>query len=156
MESSHLELLRDLLSVRRVLALSVLAGGEPIIGLLPFAVTPNRSALVIHASRLARHSRGLRDGAPFDALIHLPDTPDADPLQIPRVTLQGIVRVLSSDRPESEADRRAYIEKLPAAEDLLGFADFHFYRLEIRSGRLVAGFAQAVSFTADTLRQIPQ
>ncbi len=154
MESSHVALLKDLLRQRRVLALSVVADGEPIIGLLPFAVVPDHRALVIHASRLARHSLGLREGAPFDALIHLPETPGADPLQIPRVTLQGTIRVLSGDAPESAADRRAYIEKLPAAETVLGFGDFHFYRLEIRSGRLVAGFAQAVSFTADTLRQI--
>jgi putative heme iron utilization protein len=154
MESSHAALLKELLRQRRVLALSVLADGEPVIGLLPFAVAPDHRALVIHASQLARHSRGLRNGAPFDALIHLSDTPEADPLQIPRLTLQGTVRVLSGHGPETEADRRAYIEKLPAAAPLLGFGDFHSYRLEIKSGRLVAGFAQAVSFTADTLRQI--
>jgi putative heme iron utilization protein len=156
MLSSQLDLLKELLSTRRVLALSVLVDGEPVIGLLPFAVMLNQGALVVHASRLARHSRGLQEGAPFDALIHLPDAPDADPLQIPRVTMQGIVRVLRDEGPESEAARRVYLKKIPGAEALLDFGDFHFYRLEIQQGRLVAGFAQAVSFTPETLREIPQ
>jgi hypothetical protein len=156
MQSSQLGLLKELLSGPRVLALSVLVDGEPVIGLLPFAVMPDQSALVVHASLLARHSRGLQEGAPFDALIHQPDSPEMNPLQIPRVTLQGIVRVLRDEGPESEAARRAYLKKLPGAEALLGFGDFHFYRLEIQRGRLVAGFAQAVSFTLETLRHIPQ
>ena len=156
MESSHLDLLKELLGARRVLALSVLVGGEPVIGLLPFAIMPDQGALVVHASQLARHSRGLQEGAPFEALIHLPDAPEADPLQIPRLTLRGIVRVLRDEGPESEAARRVYLKKIPGAEMLLGFGDFRFYRLEIQRGRLVAGFAQAVSFTPEILREIPQ
>ena len=155
MQPSQLNLLKELLTARRVLALSVLVDGEPVIGLLPFAVLPDYRALVVHASRLARHSRGLQEGAPFEALIHAPDTPEADPLQIPRVIVQGIVRSLRDEGSDSEATRRTYLKKIPGAEALLGFADFQFHRLEIQRGRLVAGFAQAVSFTSDTLRQIP-
>jgi hypothetical protein len=156
MESSQLDLLKELLGARRVLALSVLVDREPAIGLLPFAFMPDPCALVVHASRLARHSRGLQEGAAFEALIHLPDAPEVDPLQIPRVMLRGIVRALRNEGPESEAARRTYLKKIPGAEALLGFGDFQFYRLEIQRGRLVAGFAQAVSFTPETLRRIPQ
>jgi hypothetical protein len=33
-------------------------------------------ALIVHASRLARHTAGLADGTPFDALVHEPVTAD--------------------------------------------------------------------------------
>jgi putative heme iron utilization protein len=128
--------------------------GAPVIGLLPFACTADYAALIVHASRLARHTRGLSEGATFEALIHLPATPGLDPLQIPRATFQGRVRALPEDGPALDAARTTYLDKLPSAEITLALGDFRFFRLEIERGRLVAGFAQAASFTRDILRQL--
>jgi putative heme iron utilization protein len=149
------ELLRDLLGRQTVLALAVTVEGEPVIGLLPFACTADHGALIVHASRLARHTRGLRDGAPFDALIHAPAAPRLDPLQIPRATFQGRVVEVPEDGPALDAARKAYLDKLPSAEITLTLGDFRFFRLEIERGRLVAGFARATGFTRETLRQLP-
>jgi putative heme iron utilization protein len=153
-QPEHLAALKELLSRQRVLSLAVMADGEPVIGLLPFACSPDFSALIVHASRLARHTRGLRDGAPFDALVHASESPDLDPLQIPRATFQGRVAVLPEQGPEVDAARTAFLGKLPSAEVTLGLGDFHFFRLEIERGRLVAGFAQATGITKETLRQL--
>jgi putative heme iron utilization protein len=149
------ELLKELLCRQTVLSLAVTVEGAPVIGLLPFACTTDHGALIVHASRLARHTRGLADGAPFDALIHLPAVPGLDPLQIPRATFQGRVAALPEDGPALEAARTTYRDKLPSAEITLTLGDFRFFRLEIERGRLVAGFAQAASFGPDTLRQLP-
>jgi heme oxygenase (biliverdin-IX-beta and delta-forming) len=149
------ELLKELLSRQTVLSLAVTVEGEPVIGLLPFACTADHSALIVHASRLARHTRGLGDGAPFDALIHAPAAPGVDPLQIPRATFQGRVMALPDEGPALEAARTTYRDKLPSAEITLTLGDFRFFRLEIERGRLVAGFAQAASLTKDTLRRLP-
>ena len=154
LQAEHLALLKGLLSRQRVLSLAVVVDGEPVIGLLPFACSPDFSALIVHASRLARHTRGLRDGAPFDALVHASESPDLDPLQIPRATLQGRVVALPDEGTEVEAARTAYLERLPSAEVVLALGDFRFFRLEIERGRLVAGFAQAASITPETLRQL--
>jgi heme iron utilization protein len=155
LQAEHLALLKGLLGRQRVLSLAVVVDGEPVVGLLPFACAPDFSALIVHASRLARHSRGLGDGASFDALIHAPEAPGLDPLQIPRATFQGRVMALPDEGPALEAARTTYRDKLPSAEITLTLGDFRFFRLEIERGRLVAGFAQAASFTKDTLRQLP-
>ncbi len=155
MQPEQLELLKELLSRQTVLSLAVTVEEEPVIGLLPFACTADHGALIVHVSRLARHTRGLRDGAPFDALIHAPATPGLDPLQIPRATFQGRVAELPEEGPALDAARKAYLDKLPSAEITLTLGDFRFFHLEIERGRLVAGFAQAASFTKETLRQLP-
>jgi hypothetical protein len=69
MQSQQADLLRSLLIEQRVLSLAVVADDRPVIGLLPFALSADGRALIIHASRLARHTAGLAEGAPFDALV---------------------------------------------------------------------------------------
>src|SRR5690606_16527946 len=58
-------LLKRLLTRERVLSLAVVVENAPVIGLLPFMVTPEFDAALIHASGLAKHTAGLRAGAPF-------------------------------------------------------------------------------------------
>jgi len=154
MEAEHRALLRQLLTERRLLSLAVVADGRPVVGLLPFAVTEDFGALIVHASRLARHAAGLRDGAPFDVLIHAGEEAAGDPLAVPRVTLQGHVCFLAPERPEAEAARTLYLARLPSAESVLTLGGFRFYRLELEEGRLVAGFAQALNLSRDSLAEL--
>jgi heme iron utilization protein len=152
MDSSQLDVVRTLLTTRRVLSLAVVVEGAPVIGLLPFAVMPDVSALIVHASRLARHTRGLIDGAPFDALVHDPD--DSDPMQVNRVTLRGMVRAVADDASAHAAARDAYLARFPEAEPIASLGDFAFFRLEIQAGRVVTGFASAANVTRETLDQL--
>lgn len=146
--------LRGLLTEQRVLSLAVIVEGAPIAGLLPFAVYPDLSAALVHASTLARHTAGLRDHAPFSLLIHLPDEPELDPLQILRVTLQGEVHLLAKGSSEYAAGREIYAAKFPTSLQTFELGDFNLYRLQFRDGRFVAGFGRAYNLTADTLRQV--
>jgi putative heme iron utilization protein len=146
MRPDQLDALRALLRERRVLSLAVMAEGEPIVGLLPFACSRDGRALIVHASKLARHTRGLVADAPFDALIHDLDVAEADPMQIRRVTLRGRVQI--TEDPESRA---TFLARFPAAEPITHLGDFSFFRLEIASGRLVTGFGGAVNVTQDSL-----
>jgi heme oxygenase (biliverdin-IX-beta and delta-forming) len=150
MEPSDLRLLRDLLTRERVLSLGVLAGAEPVVGVLPFLAEADLGSLVVHASRLARHSKGLADGAAFGAAIHAPDTGDVDPLRLPRLTLEGRVEAV----PEGlETDRvtGAWSARFPSAALTLSLGDFSFWRLRIGSGRLVAGFGRAFNVASAQL-----
>jgi putative heme iron utilization protein len=143
-------LLRDLLALPRVAALGVLVEGAPYVGLVPFAAAADRQALLVHASRLARHTRGLLAGAHFSALLHAPDGPGADPLQLPRVTFLGAVAPLAPGSDEEAAARDRYLARFPGAEQTFALPDFALYALRIREGRLVAGFARACDVsTAD-------
>jgi len=145
------ELLRALLVEQRVLSLAVVADDRPVIGLLPFALSADGRALIIHASRLARHTAGLAEGAPFDALVHEPVTGDVDPLQVRRVTLRGEVHAFADHDAARTADRAAYLAKFPDAQPITALGDFAFFRLEITGGRLVSGFGGAVNLSSRTL-----
>jgi hypothetical protein len=151
-QSQQVEVLRSLLTDRRVLSLAVLVDDQPVIGLLPFAVTSDYRALIVHASRLARHTRGLADGAPFDALVHELDTDDVDPMQVKRATFRGTVKAASEDEALHGEARAAYLAKFPSAEPITTLGDFAFFRLEIAGGRIVTGFGAAANITADVLQ----
>jgi len=151
MQPQQVDLLRSLLFEQRVLALAVVADERPVIGLLPFTLSGDGRALIIHASRLARHTAGLAEGAPFDALVHEPVTGDVDPLQVRRVTLRGEVRAFAEHDAARAADRATYLAKFPAAEPITALGDFAFFRLEITGGRLVSGFGGAINLSGRTL-----
>lgn len=154
MDDAVLTTLRQLLMGQRLISLAVLAEGEPAIGLLPFALSADRHGLVVHASSLARHTKGLVAGRPFDALVHAQDAPGADPLQIPRVTLRGSVKLFESDSPEYASDREAYLARFPEAEPIMSFDDFSLFRLEVAAGRVVQGFARAINLGPDVLEKL--
>jgi hypothetical protein len=151
-------LLHELLTRERVLSLGVLVEGKPYVGLLPFAVTPDFRAVLIHASQLARHSRGLLPGAPFSAMVHRSDRPEdpaLDPLQIPRLTVHGKVVRLERDSADHDLAARAYVEKFPDSARTFALGDFNLYQLELAHGRLVAGFARARNVSADEIAGLP-
>ena len=136
------------------MALGVLRGEEPYVGLLPFVVWPDMSAAVVHASRLALHSAGLVDGAPFSALIHAPDRLGIDPLQVPRISLNGLVEGLVRDTHEYALGRQLYISRFPDSERTFELGDFRLYRLSFNGGRYVGGFARARSLGPKDIRAL--
>jgi putative heme iron utilization protein len=89
-------------------------------------------------------------------MIHEPDAPGADPLQVPRLQLEGVVDPLRGDRPEFEAAARAFLGRFPQAAMTLQLPDFTLYRLEIRGGRMVLGFGRALNLSRDHFRELPQ
>ncbi|MGE3840500.1 MAG: hypothetical protein AB7I50_02820 [Vicinamibacterales bacterium] len=153
MRPDQLQELRALLDRRRVLSLAVVADSQPVIGLLPFACMPDYRALVVHASRLARHTRGLTPGSSFDVLIHEPED-GADAMQVKRVTLRGVVGPVERDSGAYAVVRQRFLERFPEAESITELGDFSFYVLLIHAGRLVTGFAGAANVTQDALSQL--
>lgn len=154
MDPEELSLVKKLLTDCRVLSLGVLVDGKPHVGLLPFvAATDFRSAL-IHASQLARHSRGLQPGSPFSALIHASDEQQNDALQVPRVTISGTVQLVAQADPDFESSRQAFIDRFPSSAQTFHLGDFNLYRLHFEWGRLVSGFARAITLSPDLFREI--
>jgi len=149
MDPSALEALRRLLIDSRVLALSVRVGDEPTIGLLPFLAASDLQSLLVHVSRLARHTKGLVDGASFTALIHEPDHAGADPMALPRLTVRGTVELVEAE--ERERVHSCWAERFTSAVLTLELGDFEFRRLRIEGGRLIRGFAQASGVRPETL-----
>jgi len=141
MEHTELQLLRSLLTEERILTLAVVVDGAPVAGVLPFRAEAGLSSLLVHASGLARHSRGLAPGALFSAAIHLPLAPGTDALQSQRLVLEGHVEVVADG--EREPIAAAWVAAFPSAAMTVGLGDFVFHRLRLEGGRLISGFARA-------------
>jgi putative heme iron utilization protein len=139
------ERLRALLFGQRLLALGVVVEGAPVAGLLPYAVASECTALYVQASRLARHSKGLESGGRWSGVVHEPDSESQDPLQVPRLVLEGTVARLSGDAPDFKPAARAFLTRFPSAAQTLQLGDFALYRLELESGRMVLGFGRALN-----------
>jgi putative heme iron utilization protein len=152
MTPEHAAGARALIAGARVLALGVLVESQPHVGFLPYAPGEDPATLLVHASRLARHSRGLLPGAEFSALIHESDRGEGDPLQLRRVILQGRVVPLAHETAAYREARERYLARLPTAEITFRLGDFALYALHAESGRYVAGFAQAIDLRAADLR----
>ncbi len=154
MKPEELKLLKRLLIDQRVLALSVVVESEPVIGMLPFVVQADYSAAIVHASRLARHTAGLQPDAFCSLLIHEPDSPAADPLQIPRVMLTARVQVLDKEDASYDQARERYITRFPESAPIFTLSDFNLFALHFVNGRLVGGFARAINITLEALRSL--
>jgi putative heme iron utilization protein len=144
--------LRTLLAASRVLSLGVLVENAVHVGFLPYALDEDGTSLLVHASKLARHTRGLLPGAEFSALIHQSDAGQGDPAQLRRVTLHGRVVPLARDTPQYLEARRRYLARLPWSAPTFQLGDFGLFALRVETGRYVGGFAQAVDVRAEDLR----
>lgn len=154
MDRDVLESIRGLLQEARVLSLAVLVDGEPEAALLPFTHREDYGALYVQASGLARHARGLQSGARVGVLVHANDTPDADPMQLSRLSVHATVAVLDKASKEFASAGARFIARFPGAEMTLGLGDFNLYELTLGRGRYVEGFARAFNVGPDTFRTV--
>jgi putative heme iron utilization protein len=146
--------LRALFEGPRVLSLAVSADGVPYAGLLPFVAFPDCSAVLIHASRMSKHSRGLLPAAHVGVLIHEQDAPGKDALQLKRASFECVVHPLERGSPAWTAARVRYLERFPDSRITFGLRDFTLYRLELLHGLYVAGFGRAMDLEPDDIRKL--
>jgi len=149
MDDASLRLLRHLLADTRLMSVAVVVEGEPLAGVVPFLAAADFGSLVVHVSRLARHSRGLEAGAAWSGALQEPDRADLDALAVPRLILSGRVEEIAPE--DADALGAAWAERFPSAAMTLALGDFRFRRLRVESGRLIAGFAQAAGVSARVL-----
>lgn len=154
MQPDVLAAIRTLLDTERVLGLAVLVDNEVDAGLLPYAVSEGHTALIVQASGLARHAKGLEPGRQVGVLVHAADTPERDPMQLPRLTVHATVERLDrGSEPFARAAAR-FAARFPAAATTLELADFNLYALRLGRGRYVEGFARAFNVGPDTFRAL--
>jgi len=149
MTASH-ALLKSLVTDVSNAALGTLDGDSPFVSMTPFAITPDGQAVIVHVSRLAAHTRQMQAHPAVSLLVMEPEIPGKMPQGLARVTIQGRARVLSQNEPDYSVAKSQYLNKFPSASELFHFPDFQLVRIEVISARLVGGFAQASSLTAET------
>ncbi|MFM8579830.1 MAG: pyridoxamine 5'-phosphate oxidase family protein [Planctomycetaceae bacterium] len=153
MPNSVNDVLRSLLLERSTAALATLADGRPAASMIPFAVHigPDGVRLVTHVSGLAGHTRGMLACPEVCLLVTAPESVDAIPQAIARVSLPALATFIPEDHPEWETLKSAYLAKFPQAADLFQLGDFSLVAFVPGRARLVAGFARAVSLDPDAV-----
>jgi putative heme iron utilization protein len=111
--------------------------GYPFGSVTPYA-PDERGRPVFLISGLALHGKNLEADPRASLLVAAPAAADEDPLAAARVTLLGDARRLAAE--EAAPDRARYLERHPGAAVWVDFADFAFWRLEVRGAYFVAGF----------------
>lgn len=155
MDANDKQRLSTLLADRQVATLAVTIDDGPFASLVPFALTADSSAALIHASQLAKHSAGLTEGASYSILIHEPDNaPDVNPAQLGRVTLTGKVQPIPRDSDDYAAAKEHYLAKFPKSEITFGLGDFVLYALQIETARYVAGFGKTFDLASADLAEL--
>src|SRR5271166_5345815 len=129
---------KKLLREGRAGALATLmrGSGDPYCSLVNVATAAEGAPLLL-VSRLAVHTQNLLADARVSLMLD--ERRDGDPLEGARVMLQGTAEVT-----KDTAARRRYLERQPEAAMFAGFADFAFYRVNIKAAHLVAGFGRIV------------
>ncbi len=115
------------------------SAGDPYCSLVNVATEASGAPLLL-LSRLALHTRNLL--ADPRVSLMLDERKEGDPLQGARIMLTGIAAATGD--PDA---RRRYLARQPEAETFAGFADFAFYRMEIKAAHLVAGFGRIVDLS---------
>jgi putative heme iron utilization protein len=150
----HEKQLAALVRRRETAALGTLHAGAPFASMVPFAVLPDGSALVIHVSRLAGHTKDMLADARVSLLVTQPEGEGVAAQALARISVQGEARELAKGSDEESACRGAYLARFPEAAPLTEFGDFSFFAIRPLQARFVAGFAQAMSLTGETLGRI--
>jgi len=150
----HAAKLRALVHGRTAAALGTLHDGAPFVSMVPFAMLADGSAFVVHVSGLAGHTRDMRADPRVSLLVMQAEGEGTDTQALARVSVQGEARECADGTAEESAARAAYLARFPEAEPLTSFGDFAFFAIRPVQARFVAGFAQAVSVTGESLAKV--
>jgi putative heme iron utilization protein len=138
---------KDLLRTARWGALATIDRntGHPFASLVNVATDVDGSPLIL-ISRLATHTANLeKEGR---ASVLLAAIGRGDPLAHPRLTMLGAFGPVAREDASEARLRRRFLARHPKSELYAGFADFTFWRLEVASAHLNAGFARAADLKA--------
>lgn len=153
MNDAELLSLARLLRAQRIAALGTLHGDAPSVSHVVFAAAPDFSAVYLHLSRLAAHTRDLLADPRCSLLIAETERPGQHPLTLARVSLQGTASVMTPDAAEYLPAKTLYTEKLPFTEFNFTLGDFGLFRFTPAGGRYVGGFARAYDLTPADLQR---
>ncbi|MDQ6965888.1 MAG: pyridoxamine 5'-phosphate oxidase family protein [Mariprofundaceae bacterium] len=111
----------------------------PETSMAPFALYED--SILLHLSTLARHTANLAAHPAAGFMICTPETSMESPLALPRLSIQGVVSPLADDALATA--KESYLQAVPEAGVLFGFADFRLYALIPAHLHWVGGFGSA-------------
>jgi putative heme iron utilization protein len=147
----HAAQLAGLVRSREAAALGTLHAGAPFVSMVPYAVLPDGSGFVVHVSRLAGHTKDMLAEPRVSLLVMQAEGQGVAAQALARISIQGEAREMAKASDGERECREAYLTRFPEAAPLTEFGDFSFFLIRPAQARFVAGFAQAMSVTAETL-----
>lgn len=142
-----------LLATSRWAALAVVHDGAPAAAMTSYALAPDGSALYVHLSQMALHTRALLSEPRAALVVAEADIGEGDPQTLPRLSLSGVALALVPGTPGFETGRAAFVARFPAADERFALADFVLFRFEPAEARWVGGFARALRMTGAQLAE---
>ena len=120
---------------------TLVSAGAPYASLVTVATLPDGSPVLL-LSKLARHTANIAADSRVSLLLKADRA--GDPLAGARISISGRI-----ERTENPAAKRRFLACHPSAMGYAEFADFNFFRIEMESAHLVAGFGRIVDLTAE-------
>ena len=152
MKSMDFGRLASLLRGQRWACLGTQADDKPYVSWVAFVAEADFSGLVLHLSRLAKHTRNLEVEPNVSLALSEADDGQGDPQQLARLTLEGVIEAVPPENPDYVRLKTLYLERLPDAEMMFQFSDFSLFRFTPQSGRYVEGFASSHAINPEKLR----
>ena len=156
MDASQEAQLAHLVFANRWAALATVKDGRPFSSYVAYVpdVSGSDDGLLVHVSRLARHTTNLLENSLASLSMSETDDGNGDPQTLARVTLQGSVTVIGRDCGVYHDCREKYIQALPESQQLFSFADFVLFKFSVDQVRFVAGFGKSFTLSSETLCRI--
>ena len=151
--ASELTLAR-ILRHTRIAALGTIHDGEPNLAMVAVAIASDFSAFYIHVSKLGKHTGDMEKDPHVSLLLTEADDHRADPQTLARVSIQGTAEIMPRTDSQYAQVKRAYLQRFPEAEQLFSLGDFNIWKITPKSGRFVAGFAQAFNLVPEILKKV--
>jgi len=153
MDTPSEQTLARLIRETRIAALGTLHDGEPNSAMVAYVPAEDFSAFYILVSRLGKHTRDMESDPRVSLLIAETDDRRADPQTLARVSLQGTAEMLPRDASDHTRIKMMYLRRFPEAEQFFRLGDFNLWKITPKSGRFVAGFAQAFNLAPEALKK---
>jgi hypothetical protein len=159
MNPEQTQSLGRLIHGQRIASLGTLHEGEPYVSMVPFALLPDASALVLHVSQLSSHTKDMVESPRVSLLVVAPDTAGVPAQALARVTIQARAEHYTASTPGYASAKEAYLSRFPQAAGTFALPDFSLFAIRPLSIRFIAGFAQAITLTptafASALSKVP-
>ena len=128
--------------------------GLPAASMAAYALDVEQACLYLHLSGLAAHTKELLIQPVAGLVIGECDSAGGDPQQLARLSLRLHCGELVRESDDYLMAKRCYLQRLPDAEQLFGFADFKLFKAVIDGARFVGGFGQAHSYRGDEISDL--
>ena len=133
-----------------VASLGTLHDGAPSVTMVPYALTADRLAFIVHVSGLSAHTRDMLADPRVGLMVLEPEGGPTPSHALARVSIRGVAEPLDRGDSRYPVAHDAYAARFPDMAGLFGLGDFRLFAIEPRAVRVVLGFAQATSLEPAT------